>query len=62
MLHSLLFDDTNENFGRIATGLAATFSNIVNITFSAFDHPIYPTNINDKMIPFINEKVRQMLS
>lgn len=52
MLHALLFKDTDNTYGRIETGWGETFSNIVNISFSAFDDPICPEDINDLKIPY----------
>lgn len=52
MLHALLFEDSNNTYGKIETGWGETFSNIVNISFSAFDNPICPEDIHNKKIPY----------
>ncbi len=52
MLHALLFYDLHDTYGRIETGWGETFSNIVNISFSAFDDPICEADINDNRLPY----------
>ncbi len=52
MLHALLFTNEAEKYGVIETGWGETFSNIVNITFSAFDDPICQEDIPDNKIPY----------
>ena len=52
MLRALLFEDTNDTFGKIETGWGETFSNIVNISFSAFDDPICPEDVDNNKIPY----------
>lgn len=52
MLHALLFDNDSEDYGKIETGWGETFSNIVNITFSAFDDPICQEDIPDNKVPY----------
>lgn len=50
MLRALLFND--EIYGKIETGWGETFSNIVNISFSAFDDPICQEDITDNKLPY----------
>lgn len=52
MLHALLFKNDSENYGKIETGWGETFSNIVNISFSAFDDPICQVDIPDNKVPY----------
>ena len=52
MLHALLFNDEADTYGIIETGWGETFSNIVNITFSAFDDPICLEDIPNNKIPY----------
>lgn len=52
MLNALLFNNDSEKHGKIETGWGETFSNIVNITFSAFDDPICEEDIPDKKVPY----------
>lgn len=52
MLHALLFDDEIDTYGIIETGWGESFSNVVNITFSAFDDPICKEDIPDNKIPY----------
>lgn len=52
ILHALLFSNSTEQYGKIETGWGETFSNIVNITFSAFDDPICKEDVEDSRIPY----------
>ena len=52
MLSALLSDNETEKYGKIETGWGETFSNIVNITFSAFDDPICLEDIPDAKVPY----------
>lgn len=52
MLHALLFNDAFDIYGKIETGWGETFSNIVNISFSAFDDPICQEDVTDNNLPY----------
>lgn len=52
ILQALLFKDGFEEYGKIETGWGETFSNIVNISFSAFDNPICKGDITNNIIPY----------
>lgn len=52
ILRALLFEDAENVYGKIETGWGETFSNIVNISFSAFDDPICQEDITSKKIPY----------
>lgn len=52
MLHALLFDDEENKYGIIETGWGETFSNVVNVTFSAFDDPICQEDVPNSKIPY----------
>lgn len=52
MLSALLINDPENKYGRIETGWDSSFANVVNISFSAFDDPICPEDIDNKTIPY----------
>ena len=54
MLNALLFksDSIKAKYGHIQTGWGASFNNIVNISFSAFDDPISENDIREELIPY----------
>ena len=52
ILNSLLLDNTDNKYGHIETGWEESFSNIVNISFSAFDDPICEDDVVNKAIPY----------
>ena len=52
MLNALLIKNSENKYGRVETGWGSSFSNIVNISFSAFDDPICEGDIDKGTIPY----------
>lgn len=52
MIHAMVEDMDFNNYGKIETGWSETFSNIVNISFSAFDMPIFNEQLIQNRVPY----------
>lgn len=52
MVNALVLDSDFNMYGKFDLGWSETFSNIVNISFSAFDMPLFPANSTNQNLPY----------